>query len=107
MILSQYNEIIDKAISLFGTHVSINEEYSMIKIKTGNICVVFLCSSNEYKVYIRTYDIPQDVKEMEGEIYYKIMKECGINVRLMDINSITTFLLIKKMENDFLTNNAY
>lgn len=107
MILSQYNDIYNKAIEVFGQpSVTIDEDSGEIKIKTGNICLLLLCSSNEYKVYIHSYDIPKEIKKKEGDLYFKINKECGLNVRLMDRESIISYLYIKKTEHDFLNNNG-
>ena len=103
-ILSQYNDIYDYALELFGKQF-VTFVGGEIKIKTGNICLILLLSANEYKAYIHSFDMPKAIKEID-DVYYKTMKETGMSIRIMDRDTIKQYLLIKRGEHDFLTNNA-
>ncbi len=104
-ILSQYNSIYDYAVELFGKS-SVTFTEREIKIKAPNMFLILLCSANEYKMYVRTFDVPvNDDKYNYADTYYAIHKEVG-TFRIMDAETMKQYLLIKKAEYDFLLRNA-
>jgi hypothetical protein len=100
-ILSNYNSIFDHAVNLFGQSSVKFDGSSKIKIKTYNICIVLSLSTNEYKVYIRNFDMTPEMGDA-----HLIDKCTSANPRLMDRDAIINYLNIKKVEDDFLSRNA-
>jgi hypothetical protein len=100
-ILSSYNDVFKHAVDLFGKRSVIFEDSGKIKIKTSNICIVLFLSTNEYKVYIRNFDMTPEM----GDVYL-IDKETGVKPRLTDKEAIFSYLNIKKVEDDFLSRNS-
>ena len=104
-ILSQYNSIYDYAAELFSKNFVTFIDRD-IKIKTPYLFLVISCSTNEYKMYVRTFDLPvNDDKYNYADTYYAIQKEVG-TFRIMDAETMKQYLSIKKVEYDFLLRNA-
>lgn len=100
-VMGQYNDLYWKAVTLFGRSVTAKDD--RIKIKTGRICLVLILSANEYKAYIQTFDVSEDVRN--DDYYYQTMKATDVNTRIMDKYAIYQYLELKKQEDTFLKEN--